>query len=259
MGMADLSKVSHRETLKWRREPHWQRIRPGCFLGYRPSAREGAGTWIARAYDEDARKYRLKALGDFGSKAPSERFTAAKREAEEFAAIVESGGHVRKPLETVDEACREYAKSNPDAEGRFKRHVYDDPVAKVKLRRLRKHHLLEWRKRLQERPALVSRNKGGERRTRPRALSTVNRDMVVLRAALNKVLAQGAPGTDAAWQEALKPIMNADRQRTLRLDKDQRRALVAALQKDLQPFVTALCELPLRPGALASLTARDYD
>jgi hypothetical protein len=66
MGL-DLSKVKERDALRNQREPYWQRIRPGCFLGYRPSAREGAGTWIARAYDEDQRCYRLKALGDFGA------------------------------------------------------------------------------------------------------------------------------------------------------------------------------------------------
>lgn len=257
--MTDLSKVSHREALKPRREPHWQRIRPGCFIGYRPSAREGAGTWIARAYDEDARRYRLKALGDFAGEEARDRFVAAKREAEEFSAIVESGGHVHKALEMLGEACREYAKTNPDAEGRFKRFVYDDPIAKLKLQRLRKRHLLEWRRRLAETPALISRNKGGEKRTRPRAPSSINRDMVVLRAALNKVLAHGAPNTDAAWQEALKPIRNADRQRTLRLDRDQRRALLAGLQADARPFVTGLCILPLRPGALASLIVADYD
>src|SRR5687768_16047828 len=84
--MTDLSRVKEREALKARREPHWQRLRPGCFVGYRPSAREGAGTWIARTYDEQSRSYRLRALGDFGNLQSNERFAAAKREAEEFAA-----------------------------------------------------------------------------------------------------------------------------------------------------------------------------
>jgi hypothetical protein len=257
--MADLSKVSHREALKLQREPHWQRLRPGCFVGYRPSAKGGAGTWIARAYDDDTGKYRLKALGDYGEHPASDRFAKAKRDAEQFAELVESGGHVRKAAETVEDACRDYADRNPDAVGRFKRFVYSDSIAKVKLARLRKHHLLEWRTRLADTPALVSRNKGGETRTRQRAPSSINRDMVVLRAALNKVLPHGLPGTDAAWQEALRPIRNADRQRTLRLDRDQRRALLAALQEDVRPFVAALCVIPLRPGALAGLTAADYD
>lgn len=255
----DLSKVKDRDALKPRREPYWQRIRPGCFIGYRPSAREGAGTWIARAYDEQSRGYRLKALGSFGDKQKNERYAAAKKEAESFAEIVESGGHAEDRPETVEEACRRYAKQNAEAEGRFKRHVYSDPIAKVKLAKLRRHHLREWRQRLEDRPALVSRSKEGLQRTRPRAPASINRDVAMLRAALNKVLAPGAPDTDAAWQEALKPIRNADRQRTLYLDREQRKALLKAIADEARPFVKALCLLPLRPGAVANLSAGDFD
>lgn len=255
----DLSKVKDREALKARREPHWQRLRPGCFIGYRPSAREGAGTWIARAYDEESRGYRMKALGSFGEKQPSERFVAAKKDAEAFAESVESGGYAEDRPETVEEACQRYAEQNTEAEGRFRRHVYSDPIAKLKLPKLRRHHLHEWRRRLEERPALVSRSKSGPKRTRPRAPASINRDVAMLRAALNKVLAPGAPDTEAAWQEALKPIRNADRQRTLYLDRKQRKALLGAMADEAKPFFTALCLLPLRPGAVAGLNAGDFD
>ena len=255
----DLSKVKERDALPSQREPHWQRIRPGCFLGYRPSTREGAGTWIARAYDEDQRGYRLKALGDFGDLSGRDRFAAAKKEVEAFASLVESGGHTEEKIETVEEACRRYAKENPEAAGRFRRHVYSDPVAKLKLAKVRRNHLKEWRQRLAEKPALVSRRKKGDQITRQRAPSSINRDMAMLRAALNKVLAPGAPDSESAWQEALKPIRNADRQRTLYLDRDQRRALLANVASEAEPFVRALCLLPLRPGAVANLTVADFD
>lgn len=255
----DLSRVKDRETLRHQREPHWQRLRPGCFLGYRPSAREGVGTWVARAYDERAQRYRLKALGDFGRLAGKDRFADAKREAEAFAFLLESGGQLEAQLETVEEACRRYAKSNPEAAGRFKRLIYPDPIASVKLIRLRRHHLQEWRTRLEERPALITRRKKGPQLFRKRAPSTVNRDMSMLRAALNRILAPGAPGTDAAWQEALRSIRNADRQRTLYLDRDQRRALLTNIDAEIEPFVRVLCLLPLRPGAVADLRAGDFN
>ncbi|MBO9621588.1 MAG: tyrosine-type recombinase/integrase [Sphingomonas sp.] len=255
----DLSKVKEREALRSRREPYWQRIRPGCFLGYRPSAREGAGTWVARAYDEDQRRYHLKALGDFGKLPGRDRFADAKREAEAFAALVESGGQVEEMPKTVEEACRRYAETHSDAVGRFKRHVYSDPIAKVKLAKLRRHHLQAWRKRLEDKPALVTRRKKGPQVTRDRAPSSINRDMAMVRAALNTVLAPGAPDTEAAWQEALKSIRNADRQRTLYLDRDQRRALLEKVDAEAAPFVRALCLLPLRPGAVAGLKAGDFD
>jgi hypothetical protein len=164
----DLSRVKERDALPSRREPHWQRIRPGCFLGYRPSAREGLGTWIARAYDEDQRGYRLKALGDFGDLPGRDRFAAAKKEGEAFAELVEAGGQTEETVETVEDACRRYAKMNTEAEGRFRRHVYSDAIAKLKLAKVRRNHLKSWRDRLEAKPALVSRRKKG-RSAYPRA------------------------------------------------------------------------------------------
>ncbi len=255
----DLSKVGEREKLKARREPHWQRLRAGCFLGFRPSKRGGKGTWIARAYDEDAGKYRVKSLGDFGTLAGNEMFSAAKKAAEAMAELVESGGEVRAKIETVADACREYAKSRPEAGHRFRRYVYDDPIAKVRLDKLRRRHVKEWRERLAALPALVSRNKKDDAVHRQRADSTVNRDMAILRAALSTVLSPGAPNSEAAWQEALKAVPNANGRRTLYLDRSQRRKLLAKTNAEAAPFVRALCLLPLRPGALASLTAGDFE
>jgi integrase len=117
----------------------------------------------------------------------------------------------------------------------------------------------EWRERLEAQPSLVSRRKGSEPIHRKRALSTVNRDMAVLRAALAKVLLPGAPSSEAAWQEPLKAIPNANGRRTLYLERSQRRQLVQYIDPEAAPFVRALCLLPLRPGALAALSAGDFD
>ena len=129
----------------------------------------------------------------------------------------------------------------------------------MKLDKLRRHHLKAWRKRLEQAPALLTRSKKGEKRWKERAKSTVNRDMVPLRAALGMVLMSGAPNTDAAWQEALHPFKGADKRRELYLDRDERRKLIDATGEEARPFVKALCLLPLRPGALAGLTLRDFD
>lgn len=257
----DLSKVGKRDELKMRREPHWQRLHAGCSLGYRRSKRGGAGTWIARAYDPDALKYHHKSLGDFGDLPPNERFLAAKKEAELLAELVAAGGEVRRKVETVADACHEYLKERPGkiAEGVFRRHVFGDAVARIHLDKLRRHHVREWRKRLEDCPAAISRTKEGEKRTKVRAPSTVNRDMAPFRAALNRFLAPGAPNTDAAWQEALRPFKNADKRRTLYLDKRQRGLLLANVPEDSRPFIRALCLLPFRPGSMAALSVGDFD
>jgi integrase len=255
----DLSKVGERERLKVRREPHWQRLRTGCFLGFRASKRGGKGTWIARAYDEDSGKYRVKSLGDFGMLPGNEIFAVAKKEAEKLAELVEAGGQLRTKIETVADACEEYAKTRPETGHRFRRYVYSDSIAKIKLDKLRRRHVREWRERLEEQPALVSRRKEGEQIHRKRAASTVNRDMAVFRAALAKVLSPGAPNSEAAWQEALKAVANANGRRTLYLDRNQRRKLLEKASAEAAPFIRALCLLPLRPGALAALAAGDFD
>lgn len=261
--MADLSRIGERDRLKAKAgdEPHWQRLRQGCYLGFRPSKRGGKGTWFARAYDLDSGKYQRKALGDYGGLGGHDVFTQAKQDAESWAETVESGGVRARELVTVADACEAYLSEKPGsiAEGVFRRNVYPDSIAKVKLDKLRRHHLRAWRKRLEDTPARLTRTKTGKQRTKVRSKSTVNRDMVPLRAALGQVLKPGAPNTDAAWQEALRPFKGADKRRDLYLDKIERRRLLDACEASAVSFVHALCLLPLRPGALASLKVSDFD
>lgn len=261
--MADLSRIGERDRLKPRKgdEPHWQRIRHGCYLGFRPSKRGGKGTWFARAYDADKLKYRRKALGDYGTLAGHEVYNQARRDAETWGETVESGGVLSAKIVTVADACRVYLSEKPGtiAEGVFRRQVYSDPIAKIKLDKLRRHHVRAWRKRLEETPALISRRKDGKKLTKPRAQSTVNRDMVPLRAALMQVLSPGAPSTDAAWQEALKPFKGAEKRRDLYLDRQERKRMMAFVTAEAAPFVHALCLLPLRPGGLAALQVKHFD
>lgn len=261
--VADLSRVGERNRLKSRTgdEPHWHRLRAGCYVGYRPSKRGGRGTWFARVFDPEQRRNRRKALGNYGDLSGAEIFAAAKKAAEAWAESVESGGDRPENLTTVADACRAYLREKPGAiaEGIFRRQIYSDPVAKVKLDKLRRHHLKAWRMRLEETPALISRNKKGEKRTKVRSPATVNRDMVPLRAALGRVLSPGTPKTEAAWQEALLPIKGVTNQRDLYLDSSQRKALIAAMEQDAAPFARALCMLPLRPGAMARLSVKDFD
>jgi hypothetical protein len=259
----DLSKIGEREKLKARKgdEPHWHRLSSGCYVGYRPSKRGGRGTWFARAYDADTRTNRRKGLGDFPLLTGHEVFAAAKREAEQFADQVECGGLRAERIETVADACRSYLEERPSSihAGVFRRHVFDDPIAKVRLDKLRRHHLRAWRKRLEDAPALLSRSKRGAKRTKVRSLSTVNRDMTPLRAALARFLPPGAPNSDAAWQEALLPNRGADKRREIYLDRVERARLLECVPAEAMPFVRALTLLPLRPGAMAGLRAGDFD
>lgn len=262
--MPDLSRIGEREKLKPKAgdEPHWQRLRQGVYLGYRPSRKKAGGTWFARFYNSETNRNIRKRLGDYGSLSGHDLFKQAKADAEAWADTVETGGERARELETVKDACEAYLTEKPGsiAEGVFRRHVYDDAIAKVKLDKLRRHHLKAWRKRLEQAPALVTRTKDNDKkRMKERSKATVNRDMVPLRAALGMVLKPGAPNTDAAWQEALRPFKGADKRRELYLDRGERKKLIDSTCNEAQPFVKAMCLLPLRPGALAGLKVRDFD
>jgi integrase len=43
------------------------------------------------------------------------------------------------------------------------------------------------------------------------------------------------------------------------LDRTQRKKLLDHVADEAAPFVRALCQLPLRPGAIAALSVRDFD
>lgn len=255
----DLRSVERRDRLSPRdsKEPYWQPLAAGRYLGFRPSSGRGLGTWLARFYDADSGKKPNRTLGDFGTLPPSRRFDAAKSEAEEWFRHLSHGGSEEEL--TVKEACQNYAATNSDAAKRFPRYVYDDPIARVKLRKLREHHVKEWRQRLEALPALVTRGKSGKRKTRTRSASTVNRDMVAFRAALNASLARGEVDTALSWRKALQPTANTTGRRNLYLEKSQRRSLLAALPPDAAAFCRGLCLLPLRPGALAGLRVGDFE
>lgn len=255
----DITRVAGRERAQPRREPYWQTLSQGRFLGFRAIQGE-AGTWVARCHNTGkvaANKYEFKALGDFGSLPANERFSAAKKVAETWCDHVQSGGAAK--ASTVRQACEAYADGRADAAQRFKQFVYSDPIAAIQLDRLGVSHIHAWRKRLESIPAMVSRGKKGGVQTRVRSPSTINRDMVPFRAALNAAYVAGQVSTDLPWREALKPLKNAGKQRTLYLDRAQRKALLEHLCDEIRPFVAGLCALPLRPGALAGLRVQDFD
>lgn len=262
--------VRQRVALKPRREPYWQSLGTGQHIGYRRT--EDGGHWIARAYDPATRARQYRSIGDLAHLSDADRFTAAVRLAREFFEHIGKGGR-SEPL-TVAKAWHRYIDRQrktkgdaaaDDAAARFKRYVENDPIAGVVLEKLVKRHVDEWRDRLTSQP-IMQPKRGPRCRVRTpqppsksRSASSVNRDMVPMRAALNLALADGYVTSDHAWRQALKPTKNADGRRTLYLDREQRRALIDHLPDDAAAFVRSLCLLPLRPGALASLTAGDFN
>lgn len=258
--------VSARDRLPPRRDPYWQRISKGYYLGVRKMAKESECTWLARAHDEASGKQVYMTLGTLQELPSHQRFDAAVKAAQAWFEHLGRGGSHDTSI-TVKTVCEEYvqalrASGRPDAakdaEGRFKRWIYGNArFSGTPLLKLTPKALADWRAALQATKALPQDK--AKPATRERSASTLNRDMSTLRAALNLALENGHVPTDAAWRVKLKPVKAADRRRDVYLDRAQRQSWIAAAPDDLRPFMRALAMIPLRPGAMAALTAGNFD
>lgn len=265
MADAKINTVGARDALKPRHTPYWHRVRKGCYLGFRKVSATSTGAWLARFRIEDTGKQQLHSLGKLDKIPPNERFDAAMREAELWFKHMGSGGSGE--VVTVADACRDYVadlrqkkgdKAANDADGRFKRWVYPNAkLAGTPLLKLTSKAVNDWRTALANTKAMQQDKTKAA--TKARSASALNRDMTTLRAALNLALENGHVTTDAAWKAKLRPIKNADGRRMVYLDLDQRRALIASAPADLGAFLRALSLVPLRPGAMAALTAGSFD
>ncbi len=265
----DLSKVNARDKLKPRREPYWQRLDVGKHLGFRKMTEDSPGSWCVRWPGTGGKKYEIRTLGNFENLLPGERHGAAVKAAREHLDHIGAGGS--NEVHTVESACRLYVEhlqgrgeheNASDTEARFRRWVRGDSLAKVVLQTLNRRHIDAWRKKVSEAPVVVNPSaceRGEEVVTRSRKASTLNRDMTALRAALNFAQESGHVISNLAWISALKSVKGADSRREVYLTAKQRHDLLSLAEIAIRPLLSALCNLPIRPGAAAALVVADFD
>jgi integrase len=256
--------VTARNRLKVRREPYWQRISKGFYIGFRKMSGSSSGTWLLRNVGANGREIE-HSLGTLDENADHRRFDQAIDLARAWLAqasteVVSRARHAP----TVMDACSAYvdrirelkgAKPADDLAARYRRWIQSDQIHNVELAKLTRQNLDDFRRRLIATPVTV--NKAGDQRERSK--DSVNRDMAALRAALNRALADRMVTTDFSWREPLKAYKNVSKRRDLYLDREQRRKFVDHAPEDLAMFLRGLSLLPLRPGALAALTVEDFD
>lgn len=246
--MADLSLKRARSRLTPRREPYWQRLAEGAYLGFR----RGPDTWIARFRGRD-KKQNYKTLGE------ALEFDQAKGLAEDWLGQL-SGSAVRtikrgtvlaglqSYLADLRRHGREAAANKAD--GQFKTALrfdrkqkgYDDPLAALPLEAATKDDFLDWRDRLQ--PGRLPR--------------TVNRLVRAVVAALNRAHALGHTGTPAAWKIGALSDDNED-DTAVFLSPEQRKHLIRSASPEAADFLRALELSGARPHEIAQATAADFD
>lgn len=240
--MSDLSRKRDRDRLPIRREPHWQRLAAGSFLGFR----RGPDTWVARYRGRDG-KQQYQSLGE------AIDFDEAKRAAEAWLSQLSASpvrtirrGTVRTALEAYLDFLRQQgrAATAAEVEVRYKAVVWPDEWASLLLQNLTMDDVLAWRERLR---------KG-------RLNRSVNRHVRAVIAGLNKAHRLGHVGNPAAWRiESLSDDVEAEGNTAVMLTSEQRSALIAAAAPHLADFLRGLELTGARPGELAAATVADFD
>lgn len=243
--------VADRKKLEPRREPYWERIKSGCFLGFR-KLDDGTGTWIARwRTEEGSQKYH--ALGSL------QNYDDAAKVAREWFEQCHGGS---TEVVDVEEACKRYVTDRrtekgeataKDAEGRFKRLVYGNKFGRIKLSALRTAHLTDWRNAMLERD-----DEDDDPDAERRAKDSANRNLATLKAVLNLAYRMGLVASTAQW-DRVEAYKGVGKRRDVSLTMVDRKKLIAAATPDLTTFLQAMLLTGCRPGELASCTIGDLD
>ena len=252
----EIHKAKVRQALPPRREPYWGApLGRGQALGFRKIDAE-RGSWIARKRDETGHKV-YKSLGYV---TPEFDYEDARKAAATWLEARDAG--VETDDKTVADACREYVKelrrekgnvAAHDADKRFERTVYGgggkdgkryapNPIAPVKLEKLRTPRIKAWRDGL-------GLSKGA-----------TNRTMTALRAALNLAVVNRwvSPAVAREWRD-VKQYENATRRRSLFLDLRQRRRLINAADGALRDLLEAAALTGARAGELTGAAREQFD
>lgn len=253
MGRISIDKATVRAKLEPRREPYWGApIAQNLFVGFR-RIDSGGGTWIARLLGDD-KNHRYQSLGTVS---PVLDYEAARKAALEWRRQMHAGVKTNE-VKTVADACRAYvedrqimkgAQSATDAEQRFKRTVYSDPIGALPLAKMTQRHVEKWRNALSE-------PREGRNGLAP---ASMNRTLTALKAALNFAVARRYVAADRTIEWSLVKPMKAGNRRDLFLDLAQRRALLGELTGDARRFIEAAALTGARGGELASIQRKHFD
>jgi integrase len=262
-----------------RGKPYWRALDKGLHLGYRK--RSGGGSWIARRFT-DAGKYcesrlgvaddfqdadGIKTLNYFQAMEESRRWYSKALRSETDEGDFKGGSY------TVDDAMRDYmihyaveGKSAASVQTVINARILPE-LGNIRLDKLTTKKIENWHHSIAAHPARLRTSKKAEKQnTRQssdesdvirRRRSTANRNLTVLKAALNYAWRQGRAQSDTAWRR-VKPFKNVDAPVIRYLNKDECVRLVNTCPADLKLMVQAALLTGCRYGELIKLTASDF-
>lgn len=271
---------SARSKLEQRREPYWTVISTGCALGYRRGSK--GGTWVARMRDEAAKQH-YEALGAADDARDPDgltvfSFSQAQEVARQFFRnkVRELTGHSEEqegPY-SVAHAIADYfaARERRGSKGASKdRHVAEariiPDIGAIELSRLTSRRIRDWQSALSNSPKLVRSKKDATERavrstsTDPEAVrarrATANRQLTILKAALNYAFHEGRVASDEAWRK-VKPHREVDAARVQFLSAAECVRLVNACDGSFRELVRGALVTGCRYGELTRMKVADF-
>ena len=271
---ARLDKRDARLKLTPRKEPYWRLISDGAHLGYYRGTR--AGRWFARFRKPGgvSTVYVKEKLGEADDIRDADGETVLNfRQADEAARAwfaKQVAGTGRPKSFTVGDALDEYVKnyggkSTADLTSRVR--IIRTALGEYQVTDLTAKIVSDWHKERAASPAKLRTGKfATEANTRAvtsgdavrRRKSTANRDLTVLKAALNRAADHRDWLPVNAWAK-VKPFRDVDSAKLRYLADDEARRIVNATDEDFRPMVRAALLTGGRYGELRLAKVRDYD
>ena len=263
-----------RLKLPVRSEPYWRSINEGAHMGYYRGAR--VGKWVARFRKLGAAGgYAKVTLGeaDDSADADGERILDFRQAQERARAWFEdraNGGKRMGPF-TVGEALDAYLErfrgkslyaTRKRIESAIRPHLGDHEVAALTTSIIRRWH--------EARAASAAQLRTGSKATQPnmrpvvgdeavrRRRSTANRDLTVLKAALNRAADDRDDLPVNAWRK-VKPFEKVDVAKRRYLGEAEARRLVNACAVDFRPLVQGALLTGARYGELTKARVSDFN
>jgi len=241
-----------RERLAQRREPYWDKLILGRYIGYRVGAI--GGFWIARFRSEDGKQY-YKSL-DLPAHLPVNEYDTAATEARKWFEAQQAG--FKPKAGTVADAAKNYveyleinkgADSAKDAQGRINRNILPEfeskPLDKLTTPDIRRWH-----------HAFVP--KKGTDETIRKAKNSANRNLNTFKAILNRAHQDGLVTSNSAWGR-VERFPKVEGSRKEYLSSEQVQTLLDNTSGNFRDLVKAGVLTGARYGELCKLRVKHFD
>lgn len=251
-----------RGRLARREEPYWRILGQGVHLGYFKGER--TGKWVVRARIAGTgiayRKVRLGEADDFHDANGQTILSFAQAQKAALAWAERNAGGQWTGHYSVGNALTDYlkdfrGKSLDKTRARIER-VIRPSLGQIEIAKLTSAQINDWH-RERGQATRIGRNISVVEATR-RARSTANRDLTILRAALNHAFHREVVASDLPWRR-VKPFQNVEGVRLRCLSVAECKTIIASCAPEFRPMIQAALLTGARYGELCRLCVSDHD